>query len=68
MSDRCRICHRILKQPEALALGMGSVCAKKCGYKRPRKLRKPRVTALFDLKAQCLGVPLFPLEVIDGQA
>lgn len=59
---RCSICHRQLKDAEAIARGMGLVCAKKCGYKRPRKLRKPRVTALFDLKAQCLGVPLFDLE------
>lgn len=60
---RCCVCHRCLKNPEAIALGMGSVCAFKTGHRRPGKPRKARVRPLFDLKDQTLGVPLFDLEM-----
>ena len=58
-SVRCKVCHRPLSNPEAIMAGMGSKCAAKCGRRRPRKLRRPRVLPLFNLKDQTLGVPLF---------
>ena len=58
-SPRCIICHRALKNPEAVSEGIGRVCARKMGRLPRRKLRKARVSPLFDLKEQTLGVPLF---------
>jgi hypothetical protein len=63
-SVRCKVCHRALNAPEAIMLGIGPVCAKKQGYRRPRKLRKARVQPLFNLKEQTLGVPLFEMEAL----
>ena len=58
-SVRCKICHRQLNSPESIMLGLGPDCAKKQGYRRPRKLRKARVSPLSRLIEQALGIPLF---------
>lgn len=64
MTTRCCICHRALKTLEAIVAGIGPKCAKRHGRQIFRARRLGKAKALFDLKAQTLGVPLFDLEAM----